>query len=120
MTFLPCQVKDIRKPELLVKPISIRLYKDHTVVLSNRINFDVSCRMDFRMFPFDKQVCNVIFHSFDMTTDDYTLKWLRHENGTVDSHLNPDIALPQFRHTVDYDDNFDMEEYGEVRIGACV
>ena len=49
--------KDIRTPNYYVQPASLRIYNDQTLRYSSRINFDVSCSMDFHRFAVDEQIC---------------------------------------------------------------
>ena len=82
------------------------------------MNFDVTCSMDFRKFPFDNQTCDIIMHSFAYTTDDYTLRWVRKADNSVTSYINEEIDLAQWRFEVSFDDEYDMNEIGnEVKPG---
>ena len=82
------------------------------------MNFDVTCNMDFKRFPFDNQTCDIILHSFAYTTDDYTLRWMKKDDGSVTSYINENINLAQWRFNYTFDDAYDMEEIGdEVKPG---
>ena len=96
----------------------MRIYSDGLVSYAQRMNFDVTCNMDFRRFPFDNQTCDIIFHSFAYTTDDYTLRWMKKDDGSVTSYINEDINLAHWRFNYTFDDAYDMEEIGdEVKPG---
>jgi len=105
------QVKVARVPTLMVKPVSIRLYNDSRVVWSKKMNFDVACLMKFHHFPFDTQHCEIKFHSYGYTVNDYTLKWDRDADGKVLSSYNENITLDKYDFNVAYDDEFDMGEF---------
>ena len=99
-------------------PSSVRVYRDGTVSYARRMNFDVACDMDFRLFPFDNQTCDIIMHSFAYTTDDYTLRWTRNDDGEVTSYVNDVINLAQWTFELSFDGEYDMEEIGnEVKPG---
>ena len=57
----------IRKPEFDDAPESIRVYSNHMVRFSKRVNFDIGCNMDFTTYPVDLQKCFVTFESFGYT-----------------------------------------------------
>ena len=99
-------------------PSSVRVYRDGTVSYARRMNFDVACDMDFRLFPFNNQTCDIIMHSFAYTTDDYTLRWTRNDDGEVTSYVNDVINLAQWTFELSFDGEYDMEEIGnEVKPG---
>ena len=107
-----------RNPRYLIDPSSVRIYGDGMVSYAQRMNFDVTCNMDFRKFPFDNQTCDIIFHSFAYTTDDYTLRWMKKADGSVNSYTNHDIHLAQWSFDYSFDDEYDMAEIGdEVKPG---
>ena len=71
------------------------------------------------------QHCEVLFHSYGHTVNDYTLKWDRNEKGEVKkktflkqfltqalvqvlSTHSPDIVLDKYNFELGYDDDFDM------------
>merc|ERR1719158_230025 len=85
------QAIDIRNPRYLIDTDSVRIYGNGTVSYAQRMNFDVTCSMDFRKFPFDTQTCDIILHSFAYTTDDYTLRWVRKADNSVTSYINEEI-----------------------------
>ena len=70
------RAKKVRNPAFHQAPASIRVYNDSRFRYSKRINFDVACQMDFRLYPVDKQVCEIKFESFGYTSQDMTLQWI--------------------------------------------
>ena len=70
------RAKKVRNPTFHQAPASIRVYNDSRFRYSKRINFDVACQMDFRLYPVDKQVCEIKFESFGYTSQDMTLQWI--------------------------------------------
>jgi anionic glutamate receptor len=60
----------------IMKPNSYkRIYPDGKVLWSNRITSTFSCPMNFRYFPFDKQMCKITLQSFSETIKDLLIDW---------------------------------------------
>ena len=97
--------KNVRIPTYYVKPASLRVYRDHVLRYSSRINFDVACSMDFHKFPLDEQLCEINFESFGHTTKQLKFQWV---NG---SNINPNITLAQFSVNVSLQDTYDTDYY---------
>ena len=57
---LPCP----RTPEFEDAPKSIKVYNTSLVRFSKRVNFDIGCNMDFKMFPVDVHECEIKFESY--------------------------------------------------------
>lgn len=53
----------------------LRLYKDSTFSYKIRVSVTLSCKMDLRKYPFDKQVCSILMESFGYTVDKLVLYW---------------------------------------------
>ncbi|XP_060600728.1 glycine receptor subunit alpha-3-like isoform X2 [Ruditapes philippinarum] len=53
----------------------LRLYKNSTVSYKIRVSVTLSCQMDLRKYPFDKQVCSILMESFSFTSDQLILLW---------------------------------------------
>ena len=57
-----------RTPKFDDLPQSIKVYENHVVRFSKRINFDIGCQMNFTKYPVDMQICEVKFESFSYST----------------------------------------------------
>ncbi|KAL4229686.1 Glycine receptor subunit alpha-3 [Mactra antiquata] len=53
----------------------LRLNKDSTISYTIRVLLTLSCNMDLRKYPFDKQVCSILMESFGYTANKLVLKW---------------------------------------------
>ena len=97
--------KSVRVPSYYPTPASLRVYNDHILRYSSRINFDVACSMDFHAFPVDEQWCEIKFESFGYTTDQLKMTWVDGSN------INPNISLSQFSVNVTLEDTYDTSYY---------
>ena len=97
--------KSVRVPSYYTTPASLRVYNDHILRYSSRINFDVACSMDFHAFPVDEQFCEIKFESFGYTTDQLKMTWVDGSN------INPNISLSQFSVNVTLEDTYDTSYY---------
>ena len=57
-----------RTPKFDEAPQSIKVYENHVVRFSKRINFDIGCQMNFTKYPVDMQICEIKFESFSYST----------------------------------------------------
>ena len=57
-----------RTPKFDEAPQSIKVYENHVVRFSKRINFDIGCQMNFTKYPVDMQICEIKFESFSYKT----------------------------------------------------
>ena len=104
----------IRKPEFDDAPESIRVYSNHMVRFSKRVNFDIGCNMDFTYYPVDLQKCDVRLESFGYQIEvaihlyslsfnfleELELKW-RDIGGKVGPLIVSDaIHLPHYNHSI--------------------
>ena len=81
------EAKNVRSPTVHLKPSSLRVYEDHTIRLSTRVNFDVFCAMKFQDFPFDVQTCHVKYESFGYTRE-IEFEWNYGDNDFNCSQIN--------------------------------
>ncbi|XP_077484012.1 glutamate-gated chloride channel-like [Amblyomma americanum] len=61
---------NIMQPNVLV-----RIYPDGTVLYSTRISLRLSCPMNLKNFPFDRQACPLNIASYGYTTEDIVFLW---------------------------------------------
>ena len=100
------RAKAVRIPSYYTRPASLRIYNDSLIRYSSRINFDVACNMEFRMFPVDKQICEVNFESFGYSSDEIQFQWRKDL-----SNINPNITLTQFNFSVQFQDAYVTDYY---------
>ena len=96
----------MRKPNFHVQPSSLRLYNDSKLRFSKRVNFDVACQMDFHLFPFDHQSCQLKLESFGQTTKELQFRWAKGGNS-----INPNISLAQFNVDVELQESYQTDYY---------
>ncbi|KAK7097043.1 glycine receptor subunit alpha-2-like [Littorina saxatilis] len=91
----------------------MRLYPDGRLEYFARLSLTLSCPMNLRNYPFDRQECALKVESFGFDADKLILEWVA---GTpVD--INRDIELPQFQ-VVGYESgDCDTRDRGYSRIG---
>ncbi|KAL5012323.1 hypothetical protein ScPMuIL_010874 [Solemya velum] len=78
----------------------LRLYQTGIVSYSTRLSLILSCPMNLRSYPFDKQVCSVKIESFGYTEHHLVLRWANDSEPVVIEERN----LPQFEvqgHTIE-------------------
>lgn len=89
--------------KIMVSNKMLRLFKNETVSYNARLSVTLSCKMDLRKYPFDKQVCSILIESFGYTSNKLLLKWSAYLDNPVSTHRNI-RDLPQFRVlSIDYD-----------------
>lgn len=76
---------DILQPNLYV-----RVFPNGDVLYSIRVSLTCACNMFLRLFPLDKQTCNLDVASYGWTTNDLIYKWK--ENNPV--QLTKNLSLP--------------------------
>ena len=50
------KTKDLRNPVYQIPPASIRFYENHKLYYNRRINYDLSCPMQFTHYPVSKEI----------------------------------------------------------------
>ena len=105
----------IRKPEFDDAPESIRVYSNHMVRFSKRVNFDIGCNMDFTTYPVDLQKCFVTLESFGYTVkvcsysslpfktsfaQELLLQWREREGEVGPLVVSDKIMLPHYNHSI--------------------
>ena len=103
----------LRTPKFDDAPQSVKVYEDSIVRFSKRVNFDIGCQMNFKMYPVDMQKCEVKFESFGYQTNVIThsvekyvsLIYYKHVQEVLlewgaDGVFNEDINLPGYQHHV--------------------
>ncbi|CAG5129609.1 unnamed protein product, partial [Candidula unifasciata] len=72
----------------------LRIGINGSVLFSQRLTVQATCRMNLEYFPMDVQNCPLLFGSFAYTTDDVTYTWRYGHSGSIE--LAPDLRLSQF------------------------
>ena len=106
--------KQIDSPSYYQRPAYIRVYKDHLIRYSSRINFLASCNMDFHYYPNDEQICNIKLESFGYTTEYIKLNW--HEEYCC--YVSPVLSMKQFKMKAEFvspyvTDTYDLQYPGK-------
>jgi len=81
---------EVRHPFYKIPTESVYVYENRSMRLSKRINFDTVCRMDFKKYPVDKQICPIKFESYGNLGQEMFFEFI----GNPDQ--NEEIALPEF------------------------
>ncbi|XP_046400904.1 glutamate-gated chloride channel alpha-like isoform X1 [Ischnura elegans] len=92
--------KQVTSQEILRRPMSIRLYPNGTIRYSARIMTELSCPMDFKMYPGDIQRCDLRLESYGYTRKELEFAWK--SEGRV---VNIDHRLAHF--------DFEVAQVGE-------
>ncbi|KAK7471348.1 hypothetical protein BaRGS_00036023 [Batillaria attramentaria] len=71
----------------------MRLYPDGRLEYYARLSLTLSCPMNLRNYPFDRQECALKIESFGFDSEKLILEWVTDD---VPVDVNRDIQLPQF------------------------
>ncbi|XP_076446366.1 glycine receptor subunit alpha-4-like [Babylonia areolata] len=89
--------------EVMITNKMSRLYPDASILYISRLSMTLSCPMNLRYYPFDKQSCSIQIMSFGYADDKIVLAWMNRtepndpEALETDSVLvNENVELPQF------------------------
>ncbi|CAN8013766.1 unnamed protein product [Ixodes persulcatus] len=84
---------EVIRPNLLV-----RIYPDGSVLYSVRVSLKLSCPMNFRKYPFDKQQCEIRMESYGHNTESLAYLWKEWDPVQVTRSLyTPGYTLERFR-----------------------
>jgi len=86
---------------IIVPNVYIRIYPEGRVLYSIRISLTLACPMDLKLYPLDRQQCEMRIASYGWTTADLIYKWKEKDPVQV----VPDLNLPRFkleRYSTDY------------------
>ncbi|CAL4148031.1 unnamed protein product, partial [Meganyctiphanes norvegica] len=79
----------------------IRIFPGGQVLYSTRVSLTLSCPMDLKLYPMDKQECKILVASYGKTADDLALLWKEHDPVQITRNLHlPRFSLQRF--TTDY------------------
>lgn len=84
------KAKALRMPVYQIPPSYLRIYESGLVMYSARVNYDISCPMNFENYPVDRQQCDIKFESWGHPSDILRFLWNKQ-----DCRVNEKITLNQ-------------------------
>lgn len=88
----------------------LRVYTNGKITYTVRLSLTLSCPMDLRNYPFDKQVCRIEMESFSYNEDNIILEWV----GTDRPDLANMTQMPEGAVPVEISDNIEMNQFRVV------
>lgn len=88
----------------------LRVYTNGKITYTVRLSLTLSCPMDLRNYPFDKQVCRIEMESFSYNEDNIILEWV----GTDGPDLANMTQMPEGAVPVEISDNIEMNQFRVV------
>ncbi|KAL8621058.1 hypothetical protein ACOMHN_040583 [Nucella lapillus] len=89
--------------EIMITNKMSRLYPDASILYISRLSMTLSCPMNLRYYPFDKQSCSIQIMSFGYADDKIVLDWMNAtepgDPGSLETDsvlVNENVELPQF------------------------
>nr|XP_042898845.1 glutamate-gated chloride channel-like isoform X2 [Parasteatoda tepidariorum] len=77
---------------IIMPNVLLRIYPNGDVLYSIRISLVLSCPMDLKYYPLDKQTCSITMVSYGYTTEDLVFLWKKEEP----VQLVKTLYLPRF------------------------
>lgn len=81
-----------RMHNVLVPNLYVRIYADGLVLFSIRVSLTLSCPMNLKLYPLDRQMCPMQIASYGWATDDLVYLWKKEDPVQIGSG----ISLPRF------------------------
>ncbi|XP_040583578.1 glutamate-gated chloride channel isoform X1 [Lepeophtheirus salmonis] len=78
---------------IIVPNVYVRIFPTGSVLYSIRISLTLACPMDLKLYPLDRQVCEMRIASYGWTTDDLIYRWKSKDPVQFVQDLN----LPRFK-----------------------
>jgi len=78
--------------DIIVPNVYIRIFPNGKILYSIRISLTLSCPMDLRLYPLDRQTCHLNMISYGWTTEDLIFEWRETEPVQVPENMK----LPRF------------------------
>nr|XP_045612838.1 glutamate-gated chloride channel-like isoform X2 [Procambarus clarkii] len=83
--------------KIILPNLYIRIYPDGGVLYSIRISLTLSCPMNLKLFPLDRQQCQLLMASYGWTTEDLVFLWKDVDPVQVTKNLHlPRFTLEKF------------------------
>ncbi|XP_062602282.1 glycine receptor subunit alpha-3-like [Saccostrea cucullata] len=92
----------------------LRVYSGGKVSYTVRLSLTLSCPMDLRNYPFDKQVCRIEMESFSYNEDNIILEWAGMETSGNESHPGLVNVTQRTEIPVEISDNIEMNQFRVV------
>ncbi|XP_043476838.1 glutamate-gated chloride channel isoform X9 [Leptopilina heterotoma] len=82
---------------IIMPNVYIRIFPEGSVLYSIRISLTLSCPMNLKLYPLDRQVCSLRMASYGWTTDDLVFQWKEGDPVQVVKNLHlPRFTLEKF------------------------
>lgn len=82
---------------IIMPNVLLRIYPNGDVLYSIRISLVLSCPMDLKFYPLDKQTCSITMASYGYTTEDLVFLWKEGDPVQVTKNLHlPRFTLERF------------------------
>ncbi|NP_001071277.1 glutamate-gated chloride channel isoform X4 [Apis laboriosa] len=82
---------------IIMPNVYIRIFPNGSVLYSIRISLTLSCPMNLKLYPLDRQVCSLRMASYGWTTDDLVFLWKEGDPVQVVKNLHlPRFTLEKF------------------------
>ncbi|XP_031836866.1 glycine receptor alpha 1 isoform X1 [Nomia melanderi] len=82
---------------IIMPNVYIRIFPEGSVLYSIRISLTLSCPMNLKLYPLDRQVCSLRMASYGWTTDDLVFLWKEGDPVQVVKNLHlPRFTLEKF------------------------
>lgn len=83
--------------QIIVPNVLLRIYPNGDVLFSIRISLVLSCPMNLKFYPLDRQVCSILMASYGYTTEDLVFLWREGDPVQVTKTLHlPRFTLERF------------------------
>ncbi|XP_032785554.2 glutamate-gated chloride channel [Daphnia magna] len=83
---------------IIVPNVYVRIFPNGWVLYSIRISLTLSCPMNLKLFPLDRQTCSLSMGSYGWTTEDLVFLWRAGDPVQVTQNLQlPRFALEKFK-----------------------
>ncbi|XP_046452192.1 glutamate-gated chloride channel-like isoform X1 [Daphnia pulex] len=86
---------------IIVPNVYVRIFPNGNVLYSIRISLTLSCPMNLKLYPLDRQMCSLLMISYGWTTEDLVFQWRKGDPVQVAKNMH----LPRFmleRYEADY------------------
>eukprot|EP00795_Rhopilema_esculentum_P000778 gene778-10507_t len=87
--------KGVKQDTFPGQQTSAWIYPDGHIIYTTRVSITVYCPMDFKMFPFDKQICSLRIESWSFNMDSVTLEYFNSTDNSGVS-LSDSFRLAKF------------------------
>lgn len=83
---------------IIMPNVLLRIHPNGDVLFSIRISLVLSCPMNLKFYPLDKQICSILMVSYGYTTEDLVFLWKEGDPVQVTKNLHlPRFTLERFQ-----------------------